>query len=383
MDDKDAPAWYTDICGLLRRAERMRMNTTNRQMLKKVLNMTLIVGTFAGVLFFALRSGDIGQIWAALTGMDMRWLLGALACFGVHLFFEGFIPYVFFRFQKVAVHVGTGTLVGLIGMYYSSITPAATGGQPMQVYALKKRGVPPGVSSSALTVKFFCWQCAMLLIGAVLWAMNPALVRSKMSGGVWFLLTGFLVNGLTVVGVLLLAVSRGILRALIVFFVNLAAKLHIVKDKAKTASRFDAAVNDFHASVELLTKHPFQFLVMFTMSLIQVTGLMSAIYFVYRGLGLGGAPYMHLLTMQTMLYIAASFTPLPGASGAQEGGFYLFLGSFFPDNIVFAAMFVWRFVTYYMSILAGFVGVMVDSARKAPPKVGSLPGDKTNEGEGR
>lgn len=351
------------------------MTTTNRQMIKKVLNLTLIVGTFVGVLYFALRSGDISQIWSALTGMDIRWLLGALACFGVHLFFEGFIPYVFFRFQKVRVHVGTGILVGLIGMYYSSITPAATGGQPMQVYALKKRGVPPGVSSSALTVKFFCWQCAMLLIGAVLWAIHPAFVRERMQGGVWFLLTGFLVNGLTVVGVLLLAVSRGIVRALIVFFVNLAAKLHIVRDRAKTASKFDAAVNDFHASVELLTKHPFQFLVMFSMSLLQVTGLMSAVYFVYRGLGLNADPYIHLMTMQTMLYIAASFTPLPGASGAQEGGFYLFFGSFFPQDIVFAAMIVWRFVTYYLSILIGFVGVMVDSARKAPPKVGSLPGD--------
>lgn len=357
------------------------MNVTNRQTLKKVLNMTLIVGTFVGVLYFALRSGDISQIWAALTGMDWRWLMGALGCFCVHVFFEGFIPFLFFRFQKVPVHLRTGILVGLIGMYYSSITPAATGGQPMQVYALKKRGVPPGISSSALTVKFFCWQCAMLLLGAVLWSIDPALVRGKMSGGVWLLVTGFFVNGLTVVGVLLLAISRGIVRALIVFFVNLAAKLRLVKDRAKTASRFDAAVNDFHASVELLTKHPVQFLVMFTMSVLQVAGLMSAIYFVYRGLGLGGAPYMELLTMQTMLYIAASFTPLPGASGAQEGGFYLFLGGFFPENIVFAAMFVWRFVTYYMSILTGFAGVMADSARKAPLKISKVRAPEPEGGE--
>lgn len=351
------------------------MKNSNRQMFKKVLNMLLIAGTFAGVLFFALRSGDMGQIWAALTNMDLRWLLAALGCFFVHMFLEGFIPYVFFRFQRVSMPIRTGILVGLIGMYYSSITPAATGGQPMQIYALKKRGVPPGISSSALAVKFFCWQCAMLLLGAVLWMMHPVLVREKMLAGVWVLLTGFLLNGLIVVGVLLLAISRGVVRALIIFFVNLAAKVRLVKDKAQTASKFDAALDDFHSSVDMLTGHPFQFLVLFIMSLLQVTALMSAIYFVYRGLGQKGAPYMHLLTMQTMLYIAASFTPLPGASGAQEGGFYLFLGGFFPQNIVFAAMFVWRFVTYYMSIIIGFIGVMVDSTRKAPPKVSSLPGD--------
>lgn len=345
------------------------MDRMNRQMIKRALNMIFIAGTFAFVLYFALRSGDIGEIWRALLGMDPLWLLGALGCFCVHMLLEGVIPFVFFRFQKVKVRVSTSVLVGLIGMYYSSITPAATGGQPMQVYALKKRGVPAGVSSSALAVKFFCWQSAMLLMGALLWLAFPAFVRGRMQGGVWFLLTGFLVNGLTVVGVLLLAVCRGFVRAIIVALVNLAARLRLVKDKANLASRLDAAVSDFHASVELLTKHPFQFLVMFMMSIVQVAGLMSAVYFVYRGLGLDAAPYMQLFTMQTMLYIAASFTPLPGASGAQEGGFYLFLGGFFPDGIVFAAMFVWRFITYYMSIITGFAGVLIDGARRAPRRV--------------
>lgn len=339
------------------------MKTSNKQTLKKVLNISFIVGTFAAVVYFAIKSGDISQIKAALVSMDLGWLLGALLCWGVYAFLEGFIVYVFFRFQRVATKVSTNLMVALIGMYYSSITPAATGGQPMQVYSLRKRGVPAGISSSALAVKFFCWQCAVLLLGAVLWLKNPGFISQNMQGGVWFLLVGFLVNSLTVVGVILLAISRNAVRALIIFFVNLAHKLRIVKDKAKTASRIDAALSDFHASVDLLTKHPFQFVVLFLLSLLEVLAMMSAIYFVYRGLGLNTATYVQLLTMQTMLFIAASFTPLPGASGAQEGGFYIFFGNLIPQNIIFAAMFVWRFVTYYLSILAGFAAVLYDGAR--------------------
>ncbi len=355
------------------------MKTSNKQTLKKVLNLSFIVGTFAMVVFFALRSGDISQIKNALVSMDAMWLLGAIACWALYAFLEGFIVYVFFRFQKVKVRVGTNLMVGLIGMYYSSITPAATGGQPMQVYSLKKRGVPPGVSTSALAVKFFCWQCALLLLGAVLWLRDPAFIKENMRGGVWFLLIGFLVNGLTVLGVVLLAISRNTVRALIVFFVNLAHKLRVVKDKSKTASKFDAALNDFHASVNLLTQHPFQFLVLFLLSLLEVLAMMSAIYFVYRGLGLNTANYVSLVTMQTMLFIAASFTPLPGASGAQEGGFYLFFGSFFPENIIFAAMFVWRFVTYYLSIICGFAAVLYDGARVTKAKNASDARDGTDQ----
>ena len=90
---------------------------------------------------------------------------------------------------------------------------------------------------------------------------------------------------------------------------------------------------------------------------------MSATYFVYRGFGLSSASYAEILAVQLMLYIAASFTPLPGASGAQEGGYYLFFGNYFPGSIVFGALLVWRFLTYYLSIITGFIGVLIDGSR--------------------
>ncbi|MGI6652847.1 MAG: lysylphosphatidylglycerol synthase transmembrane domain-containing protein [Christensenellales bacterium] len=338
------------------------MRKLNRQALSKALNALFIVGTFAAVVYFAFQSGDVTQIGQALHAVNPWWLLGALGCFVLHAFFEGAIVHVFFRFQHVNARLGSSILVGLIGMYYSAITPAATGGQPMQVYAFKKRGVPPGIASSALAVKFFCWQSALLLMGGLLWAIFPEVVANTLKQGVWFLGVGFFANGVAVVLVILLAVSRNVVRAILIFMVKLAHKVRIVKDVAQTSSKWDAALMDFHASVDLLTGHPFQFLVLFLMSALQVTALMSAVYFVYRGFGLSQAPYIHLFTIQLMLHIAASFTPLPGASGAQEGGFYLFFGNFFPSDIIFAALLVWRFVTYYASILAGFAAVLMDGA---------------------
>ncbi|MGI6670592.1 MAG: lysylphosphatidylglycerol synthase transmembrane domain-containing protein [Christensenellales bacterium] len=338
------------------------MRKLNRQALSKALNALFIVGTFAGVVCFAFQSGDITKIGEALHSVSPWWLLGALGCFALHAFFEGAIVHAFFRFQRVNARLGSSILVGLIGMYYSAITPAATGGQPMQVYAFKKRGVPPGIASSALAVKFFCWQSALLLMGGLLWAIFPEVVADTLKQGVWFLGVGFFANGVAVVLVILLAVSRNVVRAILIFMVKLAHKVRIVKDVAQTSSKWDAALMDFHASVDLLTGHPFQFLVLFLMSALQVTALMSAVYFVYRGFGLSQAPYIHLLTIQLMLHIAASFTPLPGASGAQEGGFYLFFGNFFPSDIIFAALLIWRFVTYYASILAGFAAVLMDGA---------------------
>lgn len=339
------------------------MRKLSRQTMGKAMNALFIVGTFAAVVFFAIRSGDLTQIGLALGYIQPWWLLGALGCFCLHAYLEGLSVHVFFRFQGIRAPLSSSILVGLIGMYYSAITPAATGGQPMQVYAFKNRGIPPGIATSALAVKFFCWQSALLLMGGLLWTVFPDVVAGTLQRGVWILTVGFFVNGISVLLVILLAVSRNTVRAILIFMVKLAHKLHIVKDVARTSSKWDAALLDFHASVDLLTGHPFQFLTLFLMSAVQVSALMSAVYFVYRGFGLSSAPYLHLLTIQLMLHIAASFTPLPGASGAQEGGFYLFFGGFFPSNTIFAALLIWRFATYYAAIVAGFTAVLIDGAR--------------------
>lgn len=339
------------------------MKPITKETRNKLINAAFIIGTFLFVLLSAVQSGDFSNLGKAFLDLNLKWLLVAVLCFIVQTFFEGAILHVFFVFQKVKARLSTSILTGLIGMYYSAITPAATGGQPMQVFALKKRGIPPGVSSSALAVKFFGWQCALLIIGSILWILKPALVSQTLDKGIALVIIGYFVNGLMVVLVVLLAISRNLVRALIIFFVNLFYRLRIVKDKDKTSSHWDAALNDFHASVDILTKHPFQFLVLFCMSVIQVTSLMSATYFVYRAFGLNAASYLDILTIQIMLFIAASFTPLPGASGAQEGGFYLFFGKFFPSSMLYPALFVWRFITYYLSIICGFSAVILDQAR--------------------
>jgi uncharacterized protein (TIRG00374 family) len=338
------------------------MTKLTKEKRSMLLNIGFIILMLLLMLYLVSQSGDVNQILAAFRSINPWWLGGALGCIVLHVLLEGSILYIFFRFQKVKAGWLSCNLIGLIGIYYSNITPAATGGQPMQVFALKKRGVPSGIGYSSLAVKFFCWQCALLLIGAALWMFHGAYVYQTLGKAIWLVVLGFFLNSVMVVLVILLAINRNLVRAIIIFFVNLGNRLRLVKDKAKTSSRMDAAMNDFHSSVEIITQHPGQFLVLFVLSILQVFALMSVIYFIYRGFSQSSQGYLQVLTIQFLLYITASFTPLPGASGAQEGGFYLFFRGFFPESLVFAALLIWRFVTYYLFIIIGFFAVAADQA---------------------
>ena len=104
------------------------------------LNLLIIVITLAAVLLISANGGDLNDAWATLRSADPYWILMAVVSWCVFMTFEGMVLHVFFRQQKVKIKLSLSLLVGMIGSFYSAVTPAATGGQPMQVLALRKRG---------------------------------------------------------------------------------------------------------------------------------------------------------------------------------------------------------------------------------------------------
>ena len=65
--------------------------------------------------------------------------------------------------------------------------------------------------------------------------------------------------------------------------------------------------------------------------------------------------------MQTLLQAAVCFMPLPGASGAQEVGFSVLFDTYFANgDVLYTAVLVWRFFTYYIIVILGALLVVAD-----------------------
>lgn len=348
------------------------MAKITKQTRSNILNALVIFLTIGIVIYLGAANGEIGDAWLALRSSNPFWIGAAVLSYGIFMIFEAMGVHVFFRQRGLKPKFRSTLLVSIIGMFYSSVTPAATGGQPMQVFAFKKRGIPAGISSSALAVKFFCFQVALLSLGGLFWILHPDIVNACVNRARVIVVTGFVLNGITVAAVLLLAINKNIVRGIITLLINLGKKLRIVKDVARTTSKLDAALADFHASVDMVTHHPGQLLVLVLISCIQVMGLMSVSYCVYRAMGQSGHLFGEILALQFLLYIGASFTPLPGASGAQEGGFYIFFQDIFPANKMLGALLLWRFFTYYLSLIVGLGCVVWDSSTSMKRKTNEL-----------
>ena len=326
--------------------------------LKRVLSILFITVSIVVVFLIAFGNEDLTNAWDAIREMRWTWLLAIFMCWVVYTFFDGMNYWCYLRRQGFRISIGRAVNVALIGFYYSNITPGATGGQPMQVNSMRKAGIPVGYGTMAVTIRFITNQTMISVISLVLFLINRDFVYRQLGGAIWFVRIGWLINFAAVPLVLLAAFKRNWIQKFAEFIIGLLVKIHLVRNREVTVSKVTEVLDTYHTALKDLMHAPGQILLQFACSTISLLGLLSTIVFVYYAFGNKGTPWYQLLCLSSLLFISASYTPLPGASGAQEGGFLLYFRGIFTEKTIGLALLVWRFFTFYLFLIVGVFTVV-------------------------
>ena len=145
---------------------------------------------------------------------------------------------------------------------------------------------------------------------------------------------------------------------------RLGTRLRLVKQPEVLDERIRRILDSYHDSMVGVARRPGQLLTQLLVSLAEMLCLTSVTVCVYRAFGQAGTAWYELLAVSIMLFVSASYTPLPGASGAQEGGFLLYYRGLFAGGTISVALLVWRFMTYYAILLIGAGDALISSFRK-------------------
>lgn len=323
--------------------------------LERVLSFLLLLLTLGIVLYIGFSGNDMESLGKALTALSPVYLLMCLFSWALYVLCDALAIHHFLHMQGQPIKLRQSLHAAMTGIYYCNVTPGATGGQPMEMYCLSKYGVSIGKSGSGMAVKFIVFQAVLLITGVVLGLSHFTFVDAHTQGTKWFVALGYIVNFFSIGMVVLMAISRSAVRWVIEKCIVLGVKLHICKDPDASRHKWENHCQSFLSSVQLIIRHPGDVLIQCLIALVQLMSLMLVIIAIYHAFGLSGVTTGELITMGVLLYIGASYTPLPGASGAQEGGFAVLFRGIFPDAHLFVALLIWRFSTYYLSVLVGAV----------------------------
>lgn len=256
---------------------------------KTALNFSLIFGTLAVVLVVGLSGQEFSSAVAALTAVAPRWLFLCLAAYVAYVGWEAIALAFFLRRQGYKVGLRYLMFVSLMGMYYSNITPGATGGQPMQAFYLHKHHVPLGVATSALTVRYFCFQFMLAIISTVAWLVHHDFIAQQVGGNMWILVVGYVYNLFSVSLVLLMALCRPAVGFLIRLCIKLGTMLHICKHPEASAAKWQGIQASFHDSVKAALTKPFDCCIQLLIGGLSLLTQMLAIVFLFNAFKLAGA----------------------------------------------------------------------------------------------
>jgi glycosyltransferase 2 family protein len=352
-----------------------------RSMKKKTLFSFIYMGlTFIVIALVLIFGGtnfeDIGN---ALKNFNIWWML---ACIGALLLFwltDAWLLHDITGYMYKSVPFLQSLKVGIVGLYYSALTPSSTGGQPMQIMYMKRDKVPVGTSTCIVCIKFVVFElslCTIFILGMIYMMLLPGDSPVKPGNEVlWLAVLGFVINLAAVFFIILSIVNRKLILGIGNWLIRVFSKIKVIKNKEQTLINFKNTIDEYHTAASYISRYKLRAFGSYLISALNLAFLFIIPYLIFLSLSHRNANIIDFFIMESFLNLAVSFFPLPGAAGASEGGFMLFFGLFFKDSggqidvaMLTVAMLIWRFLTYYLMIIVGSIVVVLDqvfSLRKA------------------
>ena len=242
----------------------------------------------------------------------------------------------------------------LIGFFFSGITPAASGGQPMQIYYMHKEKISVANSTLALLINLCSMQVVTISLALVSVAFNHKYLTGPLIG---FFILGIALNMSALALLAFTIFSKNSLKKIVDFFIMIVKKLRF-KHADQIQQKIEEEINKYQVGSKYIKKHKKLILKTLATSYIEYIALYSVSYWVYRSFGFKDYNIVQLVSIQSMLYGAVSGIPSPGAVGVTEGGFIEIFKTIYPENLLRSAMILNRGINFYLlMVVSGLVTI--------------------------
>lgn len=323
--------------------------------LKKVANIIVLALVTCLVLYFSLKD-NFNTIINEIINVNIFWLVISFLLALSFWFFKAIATTRIANIFKKDYSIKQGMRLVLETNFFHAITPFAVGGQPYEIYSLKKSKLKITEATNVSIVNFIVYQIALVLLGIIAIVYNHHFVLLKENDLLKNLVViGFLVNFIVIVALFLLTCTKKINKILMKFIIKVLNKIHIVKNKDEKIKQFNEYLNEFHQGAKILLHDKKLFI---KLIFVHFIGLISSYLIpltLTYAMGISSYTGIEAIVLSSYVMLIGAFVPIPGGTGGLEYGFMTFYGSFIKGSKLNAIMLLWRFITYYFAMILGAI----------------------------
>lgn len=322
--------------------------TEKAKKIKKTIRNLIVFILLIGLTFYLIfKDQNVLEILNIAVSVKKRYILVAIIAMCLYLLGETI------NITRILKELGEKSTFlrniryTLIGFFFSSITPAASGGQPMEIYYMHKEKIAVANSTLALLVHLTSFQIVTITLGILSTILHFEIVKS---GLIYLVVLGILLNSTALTLLAISIFSKRLSKGLINFAVKVLRFFRIPNIEKKQES-LEKELEKYQESAVYIKEHKKLMIKTLVTTFIQVIIYYSIPYWVYLAFGFTGYNFFQIVTLQAMLYAIVSGIPSPGAVGVSEGAFIEIFKGVFPATMMNSAILLNRGASFYLFVI--------------------------------
>ncbi len=290
---------------------------------------------------------------------DAKWsyLLLAFVCWIIFVSFEGLSLLIILRRLGYRVKKRSALVYSTSDIYYSAITPSASGGQPASAFYMIRDGIDVGTSSFSLVFNLIGYTIAIIILGiiALIFGFNTFISLNGFT--IALIVLGLITQTTLLIFLILCMCKHKIVRRFCHFIIRILSKIKIIRKREKWENKIDNVINKYKDCSEEVKKHKNYLIPVVICNVIQRSAQVLITVFVCKASV--DCNIFDIFILQSLILLGYNSIPLPGGSVAYE---YLYLSVFslyFDEAFIVITMMISRMVSYYISLVICGIYTMI------------------------
>lgn len=211
-----------------------------------------------------------------------------------------------------------GIIYSAADIYFSAITPSASGGQPASAFFMGFDGIPTGVVTVTLILNLVMYTASIISIGFVALIINPDLFYHFETFSKVLILVGYTILSLLIVFFIMLIKNEKIVYKIGMALISILSKMHIIRDKKSYEARLEKIIEDYKKCSGMIDGQRAMLVKCFLCNLAQRLSqiLVPVMVFLADGGRIKGA--VNVFVTQVYTTIGSNIVPIPGAMGVSD-----------------------------------------------------------------
>ncbi len=337
----------------------------------------LIAAASIGAVSAQMKQDSLADLGQQLLEMNPVWAMCAIASM------FGFILFEAFSLRSICLALGIRPKFrhcceyAAADIYFSAITPSATGGQPASVLLMRQDGISVPTATAALLINLTMCAFATFMIGVVCFGLNlQTFLRFSLIPRM-LILIGFLMQLVTAFVLYLMVWHETLLQSIVSGVIRFGGKLHLVRNQEEVLKLLEEKMDDYRRTVKLVANRKFYLLQAFVFNFLQRCAQLSITMFVFRAMKLHCASMFDIWATQGYVVMGSNYVPIPGGMGVADILLLNGFGSIMPSHIAAQLELISRSLSFYLCILLCGGGLLL---RIGIRKMKSVRQGKTGKG---